>query len=452
MDLKQYDEGAFNEIRARYTEFLNRVNVYPASFIPLAAKDGVNVTALSPEMPWYRGLTVLGQMDAFNKIDARSNVDFRFPVQDIYKFTEGGDDRRIFAGTVETGKINAGDDVIFYPSGKRSAIKSVEDFNAPVSLSARAGQATGFTLKRQVYVRRGELMAKASDKQPSVGTRFRVNLFWLGRAPMIPGKKYKVKLGAASCTATLVRVINVLDASDLTSQNKQQVDRHEVAECVMEMAKPAAFDVAGDNPYTSHMVIIDNYDIAGAGIILENVLGEESTLKDHVKAREFAWERSNVTRQQRAAAYGQGSKFVVFTGSAGLKVDAIAEGLELRLLSRGFKVYFLRTANLMKGLGADIIDRAEIREELIRRLGELARIMTDSGQIFITSVFDLDGDDLHTLELLNEPNEIVVVNVGEDRIDGYDVNLSLGSDDIEDNVTRVCDLLKERQVILDYSI
>jgi bifunctional enzyme CysN/CysC len=220
----------------------------------------------------------------------------------------------------------------------------------------------------------------------------------------------------------------------------------------MEMTKPVAFDVAGDNRYTSRVVIIDNYDIAGAGIILENVLSEESTLKDHVKSREFAWERSNVTQQQRAAAYGHGSKFVVFTGRAGSKADTIAEGLEWRLLSRGFKVYFLRTANLMKGLGADIIDQAEIREEHIRRLGELARIMTDSGQIFITSVFDLDGDDLHTLELLNEPNEIVVVSVGEDRIDGYDVNLSLGSDNFEDNVTRVCDLLKERKVIFDYSI
>ena len=455
MDLKQYDEKAFNDIRDEYAAFLKGLNVYPTSFIPIAAKEGVNVTTLSPNMPWYRGLSVLEQMDAFNKIDTRSNVAFRFPVQDIYKFTEAGDDRRIFAGTVETGKISVGDDVVFYPSLKRSTIKSIENFNAPVTHTAYNGQATGFTLKTQVYIRPGEMMAKASESQPLAGTRFRVNLFWMGRASMVQEKKYKLKLGAASATARLVRVINVLDATDLTSeQNKQQVDRHDVAEVILETSKPIAFDVVGDNPYTGRLVIIDNYDIAGAGIILEKIVGEESTLKNHVEKREFEWERSEVTQQQRTAAYGHGSKFVVFAGSEDdPKKEALAAGLELRLLSHGFKVYYLPTANLIKGLDADLTNQTEIREEHIRRLGELARILTDSGQIFITSISNVDGNDLHTLELLNKPNEIVVINVGENRFDDYDVNFSLGdSVGVEEGITRVCNLLVEKKVLFDYSI
>jgi len=455
MDLKQYDEQTFNSIRAEYTEFLTRLNVYPTSFIPISAKEGINVTSLSSAMPWYQGLTVLGQMDAFNKIDARSNVAFRFPVQDIYKFTEEGDDRRIFAGTVETGRINVGDDVIFLPSAKRSTVKSIENFNAPVSHSALDGQATGFTLTTQVYIRPGEMMAKTSESQPCSGTRFRVNLFWLGRASMIQGKKYKLKLGSARTTATLVHVINVLDASDLTSeQNKQQVDRNEVAECILETSKPVAFDVVGDNPFTGRFVIIDNYDIAGAGIILEQIVGEESTLKIHVQKREIEWQRSDITQQQRIAAYGHDSKFVVFAGNEDDSTkEALAAGLELRLLSRGFKVYFLPTANLIKGLDVDLAHQTEIKEEQIRRLGELARILTDSGQIFITSISNVDGYDLRTLELLNKPNEIVVVNVGENRFDDYAVSLSLNvSDDIEEGITKVCDLLKEKKVIFDYSI
>ncbi|MDO8687289.1 MAG: GTP-binding protein [Dehalococcoidales bacterium] len=455
MDLKQYDEKVFNSIRAEYTEFLTRLNVYPTSFIPISAKEGINVTTLSSKIPWYKGLTVLGQMDAFNKIDARSNVAFRFPVQDIYKFTEEGDDRRIFAGTVETGKINVGDDVVFYPSGKRSIIKSIESFNAPISHSAHDGQAIGFTLKTQVYVRPGEMMAKVSESPPCVATRFRVNLFWMGRAPMIPEKKYKLKLGAASTTSRLIRVINVLDASELTSeQNKQQVDRHDVAECILETTKPVAFDIVGDNPHTSRLVIIDNYDIAGAGIILERIVGEESTLKNHVQKREFEWKRSDVAQEQRIAAYGHGSKFVVFTGAENDSTkEVLATGLELRLLSHGFKVYFLPTANLIKGLDADLTNQTEIREEHIRRLGELARILTDSGQIFITSISNVDGHDLRTLELLNKPNEIVVINVGENRFDDYDVNLSLDdSDGIEEGITKVCNLLIEKKVIFDYSI
>ena len=123
------------------------------------------------------------------------------------------------------------------------------------------------------------------------------------------------------------------------------------------------------------------------------------------------------------------------------------------MLSRGFKVYFLPTANLIKGLDVDLAHQTEIKEEQIRRLGELARILTDSGQIFITSISNVDGYDLRTLELLNKPNEIVVVNVGENRFDDYAVSLSLNvSDDIEEGITKVCDLLKEKKVIFDYSI
>jgi bifunctional enzyme CysN/CysC len=347
------------------------------------------------------------------------------------------------------------DEVVFYPSGKRSNIKSIENFNSPVSYTAYDGQATGFTLKTQVYVRPGELMAKASGNQPCVGTRFRVNLFWLGRASMIKEKKYKLKLGAASASFRLIRVLNVLDASELTSEtNKQQVDRHDVAECILETARPLAFDIVGDNPYTSRLVIIDNYDIAGAGIILERIVSEESTLKTHVEKREIEWKRSEVTPHQRIAAYGHDSKFVVLTGDEGdPRKEALAAMLELRLLSHGFKVYYLPTDNLTRGLDVDLVNQDEIREEQIRRLGELARILTDSGQIFITSISDVDGHDLQTLELLNQPNEIVVINVGENRSDDYDFSLSLtGFDSIEEDINRVCDLLREKKVLFDYAI
>lgn len=455
MDLKQFDEKVFNAIRKEYAEFLARLNVYPTAFIPISAKEGINITEVSSAMPWYKGLSVLGQMDAFNKTDARANMPFRFPVQDIYKFTEEGDERRIFAGTVDTGKVSVGDDVAFFPSGKRSTIKSIENFNAPVKQTARDGEAVGFTLQTQLYVRPGELMVKASETQPSHGTRFRVNMFWMGRASMMAEKKYKLKIGAARTTVELVRVLNVIDASDLTSvQNKQQVDRHEVAECIIETTKPVAFDVARDNPFMSRMVIIDNYDIAGAGIILENIVGEESTLKARVQKREFEWKKSSVAEQQRITAYGHGSKFVVITGDeADSAKETLAAGLELRLLSHGYKVYYLPTSNLMKGLDIDLTSQTEIREEHIRRLGELARILTDSGQIFITSVSNVDGDDLRALELLNKPNEIVVVSISDNPFDDYEVNLSLStSADIEDGITRICDLLKEKKVILDYSI
>src|SRR5450759_4226260 len=119
-------------------------------------------------------------------------------------------------------------------------------------------------------------MVKDGDPAPHVSTRFRVNLFWMGRAPMIRDKSYRLKLGAARCPVKLVEVLNVLDASELsTVRNKQQIDRHDVAECVLETAKPVAFDVAGEIERTGRLVVVDNFEIAGAGIILAPLSAEE---------------------------------------------------------------------------------------------------------------------------------------------------------------------------------
>jgi bifunctional enzyme CysN/CysC len=138
MDLVGYSEATFKAIEKEYGDFLRGFNIKPAAFIPMSAMSGVNVTARAPEMPWYQGATVLEQLDSFHHEAGREAYPFRFPVQDIYKFTEEDDDRRIMAGTVYTGKITAGEEVIFLPSGKRTRIKSIEEFNVPQKQEAAA--------------------------------------------------------------------------------------------------------------------------------------------------------------------------------------------------------------------------------------------------------------------------------------------------------------------------
>jgi len=452
MDLVGYKEEIFNEIRKEYTDFLGRLNVHPANFIPISAFKGVNVASTSDRTPWYRGMTVLEQFDAFEKGDVRASLPFRFPVQDIYKFTEDGDTRRIFAGTVETGKAEMGDKIVFLPSGKRSHINTIEGFNTPGRTIVAPGEAVGFTLQTQVYVKPGELMVKAAEDQPHVSPRFRANLFWMGHAPMIKDKKYKLKLGALRAPLQLVEILNVIDASDLTSvANKQQVDRHDVAECILEAPRPVAFDLSGKIRFTGRFVIVDNYEIAGAGIVLEDIRSEDSALRRHVSDREFAWESSGISSAQRTAAYGHSAKFVVFTGDHQEKTEVLAAALEKHLFSHNFKTYYLRMANVISGLDVDIKHESEVRDEHIRRLGELARILTDSGQIFITSLSNVDDYDLKTLELLNKPNEILVINVGENHFSHYQVALTLDVQAEEvHSLEKVAALLKEKKVILEY--
>ncbi|HBA83794.1 MAG TPA: adenylyl-sulfate kinase [Verrucomicrobia bacterium] len=455
MDLAGYDRGAFDRLCAEYESFLRRLDIHPIRFIPISAMKGLNVALDGKtEMPWYEGPTVLEQLDALERPASLRELPFRFPVQDIYKFTEGGDDRRIFAGTVLTGSVRVGDEVSFYPSGKRSSIRSVEAFHAAPRSGASAGDAAGFTLATQLYVRPGELMARDDQPPPIVGRRFRANLFWMGRAPMIQGKTYKLKIGAAQGSLKLVEVLSVLDAADFVSEHsKQQVDRHDVAECVLEAYRPVAFDQVGQVLHTGRFVVVDDYEIAGAGIALEKLDDSESTVSQHVQAREFAWEGGRVTAADRAEMYGHASKFVLLTGEDAGALATLAGSIEQALFRSGFKAYCARSANVARGLDADIRLRADMRDEQVRRLGELARLLTDSGQIFITSLSNADEYDVRTLELLNSPHEILVVRLGGTADASIPAHLTLpAGTDPETGVEAVRKLLMEKKVILDYQI
>ncbi len=190
MDLVGFDRQVFESIRTEYTAFLRQLNVEPSGYIPVSGFHGDNIAARSQAMPWYEGPTVLETLDGFVSEQPAVNQPFRMPVQGVYKFTQQSDDRRIVAGTIDTGRVQTGDEVVFYPSGKKSRVRSIEAFNRPPQHQATASQSTGFTLEEQIYVTRGELAARAGEPPPLVSTSVRVNLFWLGRSPLAPRKDY----------------------------------------------------------------------------------------------------------------------------------------------------------------------------------------------------------------------------------------------------------------------
>jgi small GTP-binding protein len=145
MDLVNYDESVFNQVVSDYRQFLSEIKVDPITFIPIAAREGDNLVTASAQMPWYTGKSVLDTMDTLSETQPLEHLPFRFPVQDIYKFTENEDDRRIVAGTVQTGSVSVGDPVTFWPSGKKSVISSIESFNTDVKTQTSSGHAIGFT-------------------------------------------------------------------------------------------------------------------------------------------------------------------------------------------------------------------------------------------------------------------------------------------------------------------
>jgi len=449
MDLVNYDERAFLELKEAYEQFLESINVRASSFIPVSGMHGDNIALRSPAMPWYRGKTVLETLDGFSNQPLPVNKPFRMPVQGVYRFTENNDRRRIIAGTVETGRLSVGDTVVFYPSGKQSRVKTIEAFNAPLPKTVEAGQATGFTLEEQIYVRRGEIAAHAGEPRPRVTTRLRANLFWLGKSPMTKDKRYILKLGTARAGARLSEILHVLDASDLRSLDKEKIDPHDVAECILELETAIAFDTNDAIPQTSRFVIVDGYEISGGGIIQEALEDKQSWVREKVLVRNARWERSEISPEERAEKYNQKATLILITGRRDAGKKPTARALEKRLFRDGKFVYFLGIGNLLYGVDADLKwSSNNHREEHIRRLAEVANVMLDAGMILIVTATELTQDDIDLMRTAITTDRIETVWIGEEITTDIECSLHIPHlDSTEAAAEKIRKLLVDRGAI-----
>jgi len=449
MDLVSYDQQHFEGIVKEYTEFLAKIGVHPACFIPAAGRDGDNIATHSANMPWYKGPTVLQALDRFATEPPALHKPFRMPVQDVYKFTAQGDDRRIIAGTIETGVVHVGDEVVFYPSGKKSRVKTIEAFNRPVQTEAHAGQAAGFTLAEQIYVARGETAAIAGQTKPDVTTRVRVSLFWLGKQPLVKKKDYILKLGTARVPCRLEELHRVIDASNLnTSETKERIDRHDVAECTLKLNRAVAFDTTDELATTSRFVIVDEYEIRGGGIVREALPDRQSEIREKVMLRNFKWEPSIIAPERRAEKYSQKASLLLITGARDTDRKSLAKDLENRLFEDGRVVYFLGMASMVYGVDADIERKAENRIEHLRRLGEVANMMLDSGAILIVTAQELSQEDLEVVRTAVDPDRIELIWVGDHVTTDVSYDMILGDNEADsDGVDRIKRLLQDKGVL-----
>ncbi|GKU25965.1 GTP-binding protein [Clostridium folliculivorans] len=449
MDLVDYSEEVFNNIVKEYTEFLNKIDVEPRYYIPVSGFFGENIVSTSEKTPWYSGQSVLDILDGFEKEKLPDDKPFRMPVQAVYKFTEDGDNRRIVAGTIETGRINVGDEVVFYPSGKKNKVNSIEIFNAEVPESAGSGSAIGFTFTEQIYVKRGEMVTLTSEPKPKVGNRIKVNLFWLGRQSMVKGRDYLLKVGTAKVPVRIEEITKVIDASNLENEVKDSIDRHDVAECVLRAQKPIAYDLAHEIAQTSRFVIVDNYEIAGGGIILKDLEDDSAWLRDKVIVRNNKWENSSISKEERAEKYGQKQALICITGQKDVGKKAIAKELERKLFSDGRIVYFLGISNVLYGVDADIKHTEnDNNEEHLRRLSEVSNILVDSGAIPIVTAVELSRDDIEIIETAVDSDKIIKVWVGEEVTTDLEYDLHIQSyDSVDVVVMKIKTLLQDRGII-----
>jgi bifunctional enzyme CysN/CysC len=425
MDLVGYKEPVFRAIEAEYRAFLEGIGaVRPRQFVPVAAVAGENLAARGAETPWYDGPTLLELLDALPKAPPKTDQPLRMPLQAVYKFTKHGDDRRIFAGRIEAGRAAVGDKVVFSPSNKISTIKSIEGFNTAPRESLEAGWSTGFTLTEEIYVTRGEVMSHV-DKPPLVSTRVRANMIWLGKSPLVPGRDYKLKLGTAAVPVQLQKINKVIDASELDhTLEKQSVGRHEVADVILELHQPVAFDLSSDCEATGRFVLVDGYDVAGGGIITAGVADELRDFRAEARTRDFNWVEGGVTVADRTRRYGHHAGLVMFVGkaSAGKRKHDYARALERALFEAGRNVYMLDGQNVLLGVDHDLwVDAAQ--SELVRRFGEVAHLLVSAGLIVVSTTNAIGLADATAVQALIPDTPMLLVDV-----------------DPEDESTQACDL------------
>ena len=407
MDLVGYLQERFGAIEAEYRAWLKQIGLEPSVVIPISARQGDNIAAPSPNMPWWKGPTVVGALDAFKAARPLGDQPLRFPIQDVYRF----DHRRILAGRVEGGRIKVGDRLVFSPSNKTSTVKSIERWNAPARDFAEAGESIGITLTDQVLVERGAVAAM-ENAPPYALTCFKARVFWLGKRPFMPGHKYRLKLATQEAECQIEKLERVIDAATLQTVQRPgtepYVGRHEAAELTLRTTKPVAFDAINEVAATGRFVIVDEFDIAGGGVIVpDNYL--RRTADSLHKSHNIYWTSGRVTPGQRALRHGHAGRVVWLTGLSCSGKTTIATELERELFARGKLIYVLDGDNVRHGLCADLGFSPQDRRENIRRIGEVAKLFADAGVICVTAFISPYRADRDVIRQSLPPGQFVEV-------------------------------------------
>lgn len=445
MDLVGYKQQVFDKIVSEYQDYMAGIGIRALTYIPVSGREGDGVVYRSKNFSWYKGPTALEALDSFEKEKLIEDLPLRLPIQDVYKFSVLGDNRRIIAGNISSGKLKTGDELVFFPSGKRTKIKTIESFNTDKRTEGSAGQAVGFTMVEQIYVNRGQILTRDGDTPPYVSSRMRVSLFWLGKQPLILNKEYILKLGTAREKVRVEEIHKVIDASDYNNKNHgTNINHHDVAEVTFQLAHPIAFDTSEKFPETSRFVLVDDFEIRGGGIVLEFLPDTEDQIRQDVYLRNEKWVPSLVTMEKRALKYQQESSLVIITGARNAGRKTLARKLEKQLFTDGKLAYYLGIGSLLYGVNADLKrhDAAGGWREHVRRFGEVAHLFLDAGLILIVTAVNLTQEDLDILKTAVDDDKVRVIWVGEKVTTdiSYDIQVT-SRDEFDEGVLLVKGLL-----------
>ncbi|HEX9325582.1 MAG TPA: sulfate adenylyltransferase subunit CysN [Reyranella sp.] len=373
IDLVEFSEARFREIEAAFAGFAVPLAFHSVVAIPLSARLGDNVAALSGRTPWYAGPALLAHLETVETDLDAAEAPLRFPVQWVNR-PDG--EFRGFSGTVASGRVAVGDPIVVSGSGHTSTVARIVSFDGDLPAAA-AGRSVTLTLADEVDVIRGDVLADPK-RRPAVARRFAADLVWMDEAAAAPGKRFLLKIGTATVPATLGRIADTLDVESLTRAPAASLVLNAIGRVEIEAAQAVAFDAYAENRQTGAFILIDRSTLrtAAAGMVVESLDA----------ARHVHRHAETVTPALRAEAKAQSPLVVWLTGLPGSGKSTIANIVESKLLALGRQTMLLDGDNLRQGLNADLGFDAAGRSENVRRVGEVAKLMTDAGLITIVAL------------------------------------------------------------------
>ena len=384
MDLVDYSEKVYNRIREELTNFAAKLEIHDITFIPVSALKGDNVVHRSRNMPWYRGSTVLNHLETVHIASDRNLIDLRFPVQYVLR-----PDRtfRGYLGTVASGTIKPGDEIMVIPSGMRSRVATVFDPDGEID-EGTPPLAIGVTLTDHIDVSRGDMLVHVHNV-PRVDRTLDAMVVWMDDEPMVPGKQYTIKHTTRLVSGAISDLRFRVDVNTLHRGKAERLELNQIGRCVITLNQPVAYDPYTRNRATGAFIIIDRttHNTVAAGMVLDREPNElvtsPATAVTVPRSRHVHSHASLVTPEQRARRLGQTPFTLWLTGLSGSGKSSVAYATERRLFDSGRLVHVLDGENARLGISKDLAFTADERRENIRRAAEVARLFNEAGLISI---------------------------------------------------------------------
>lgn len=372
MDIVNFDQSVYNDIDVEFRDFAKDLGFADITCIPMSALDGDNVIRKSDKTKWYNGPTLLGYLENVDVDSATLEKPFRLPVQWVNRPNL---DFRGFCGTVASGMISVGDEIIVIPSGKRSKVKEIVTMGGNLEM-AREDMAITLTLEDEIDISRGDIICK-TDSPAEQADQFQAHIIWMSEHRLFPGRQYLIKTANKTVPASVSKLKHRIDINDFSEVAANTLELNEIGVVTISTTAPIAFDPYRENRATGAFIIIDKQTNAtiGAGML-------DFSLR---RAKNVVWQDLDVNKAARATQKAQKPAVLWFTGLSGSGKSTIANLVDKRLMDIGRHSYTLDGDNVRHGLNRDLNFSKADRIENIRRIGEVCKLMTDAGLITMAS-------------------------------------------------------------------